>query len=71
MQRDTADMLTYENKIKKLEEYQEQTATEEDINKLFLQMKEETKDDMEKEAEHKEGGLTQQEIHEINESTNS
>ena len=71
MQRDTADMLTYENKIKKLEEYQEQTATEEDINKLFLQMKEETKDDTEKEAEHKEGGLTQQEINEINESLNS
>ena len=64
-------MLTYENKIKKLEEYQEQTATEEDINKLFLQMKEETKDDTEKEAEHKEGGLTQQEINEINESLNS
>ena len=44
MQQDTADMIDYQTKLKQLEEYQEQTATEEDINRLFLQMKEETKE---------------------------
>ena len=69
MQRDTADMIDYQTKIKQLAEYQEQTATEEDINKLFQQMKEETKEEEEKSVEQK--GMTQQEIQEIDVSLNS